>query len=107
MTSIPHSWMRLGMATVGFAAFAACADPGAAVTPVDSGTQDAPTQSTDAATDAPSSSREARLAAARVTWAKAKPDCPAYHYMRYHLSFTGWEATTTIEIVNDRPARRS
>jgi hypothetical protein len=99
--------MRLVLVVVGFAGFVGCGGAGAPGNTPDLRDSGASDGAVDVSVDAPDSSREARLAAARLMWANAKPDCPVYHYSRYHLSFTGFEATTTIEIANDRPARRS
>jgi hypothetical protein len=49
----------------------------------------------------------AALATARATWMQAKPMCRIYKYNRMHVSFTGWTATTTIKIEDDRPTLRS
>jgi hypothetical protein len=60
----------------------------------------------DAPPDTPSATLAASLVAARATWANAKAQCPIYHYDRSFTSFTGWTATTAIEITNNQPSRR-
>jgi hypothetical protein len=50
---------------------------------------------------------EILLSSGRLIWARKKAVCGTYHYARPRASFTGWHATTTIEITNGKPSRRS
>jgi hypothetical protein len=58
------------------------------------------------ASDGATGPLQAQLAQAADDWARAKPGCATYHYVRPSDSFTGSHSETTVEITADRPSQR-
>ena len=55
----------------------------------------------------PDAALESELAAAMAEWVAAKASCPVYSYTTVSRSFTGSCATTTVEIADNQPVRRT
>ena len=60
-----------------------------------------------AADASPDGALESELAAAMAEWVVAKASCPVYSYTTVSPSFSGYCATTTVEIADNQPVRRT